>query len=292
MERGGRVWRTARGAIVLDRPRIVGIINVTPDSFWDGGLYSGVDRGLERAERLLEEGADLLDIGGESTRPGAVGVPADVEKDRVVPVTEAIVRRWPEVPLSVDTVKAKVATAAIDAGAWAINDVSALRLDPAMAGVVADSRVGVVLMHSRGDVQEMARYETASYGADPAGEMVGELSAAAGRALSAGISASSIVVDPGLGFSKRTEHSVAALAGLERFGALGYPVMIGPSRKRFIGEIGGNGTGPLPPDQRLEGTVGACVAALFRGALLFRVHDVRPARRALEVAEAVRRAVS
>jgi len=290
MDQGGRVWRTARGAIVLDRPRIAGILNVTPDSFWDGGRHSGVDDAITHAARMIEEGADLLDIGGESTRPGAAGVPSGDEESRVVPVIEALSRRWPEVPLSIDTVKATVARRALDAGAWIINDVSALRIDPAIADVAADSGAGLILMHSRGGVSDMARYELARYGDAPVEEMVAELEQAAGRALDAGVAGDAIVVDPGLGFAKRTAESVAALGALQRFLDTGYPVMVGPSRKRFIGEINGNGAGPLAAGDRLEGTIGACVAARLRGASLFRVHDVRPVRRALDVADAILRA--
>lgn len=288
MEAGGREWRTAHGAIVLDRPRIAGIVNVTPDSFWDGGWHAATERAVEHAARLIAEGADLLDIGGESTRPGAAGVASAEEIDRTFPVIRAIAREWPHVPLSIDTVKSEVARAALAAGAWVINDVSALRLDARMAGVAAESGAGLILMHSRGSVAEMARYETAVYGEDPTGEIVAELMASVSVAREAGVEPDAIVVDPGLGFSKRTVHSVGVLRSLHRFVALGYPVMVGPSRKRFIGEIGGNGSGPLPPEARLEGTVGACVAAFCEGATLFRVHDVLAVRRALDVAHEVR----
>jgi dihydropteroate synthase len=289
MEAGGREWRTSRGAIVLDRPRIAGIVNVTPDSFWDGGWHDSTERAVEHAARLIDEGADLLDVGGESTRPGAAGASAAEETDRVLPVVRAIAREWPHTPISIDTVKSEVARVALGAGACAINDVSALRLDPRMAGVAAETGAGLVLMHSRGGVSEMARYEMAVYGDDPAGEMVAELEAAASAALAAGVAHDAIVLDPGLGFAKRTAHSIRALGSLRRFVALGYPLMVGPSRKRFIGEIGGNGAGPLPPDARLEGTVGACVAAFYEGATLFRVHDVLAVRRALDVAHEVRK---
>jgi dihydropteroate synthase len=290
MEHGGRVWRTARGAIVLDRPRIAGILNITPDSFWDGGEHEGLERAVAHAGRLIAEGADLLDIGGESTRPGAAGVPPAREQARVIPVIEAIAHRWPDVPLSIDTVKASVARRALAAGAWIINDVSALRIDDAMAGVAASAGAGLILMHSRGAVSEMARYEMAAYGGAPVEEMVAELGQAAARALDAGVEPDAIVLDPGLGFAKRTAESVAALAALGGFVDTGYPVMVGPSCKRFIGEISGNGGGPLPAAERLEGTIGACVAACMRGATLFRVHDVRPVRRALDVANAILRA--
>lgn len=261
----------------------MGVLNLTPDSFWGGSRTAGMDDALRRAEEMVEAGADLLDLGGESTRPGATAVPAEEEAARVVPVIRALARRWPELLLSVDTVKASVAAAALDAGAAVINDVSAFRVDPAMAALAAGSRAGVVLMHSRGGVERMAGYETATYGADVVGEVVAELGAAAERALSAGVHGDAIVLDPGLGFSKRTEDSLAVLRALDRIGALGYPVLVGPSRKRFVGELGGG----LPVEERLPGTIAACVAALAAGARLFRVHDVAPVRRALDVAEAI-----
>ncbi len=277
-------WTIARGSISLDRPRIAGILNVTPDSFWDGGRHAALDQAAQWAARLIAEGADLLDVGGESTRPGARPVGAAEESNRVVPLIARLAREHPDVPISVDTVKADVARAALDAGAAIVNDVSAFRLDPALGRVVAQAGAGVILMHSRGAVEAMASYETAVYGDDPVGEIVAELATARDRALAAGVAADAIVLDPGLGFSKRTEHSVAALARLDRILALGRPVLVGPSRKRFIGELGGG----LDAVDRLEGTLAACVVALLAGARLFRVHDVAAARRALDVAEALR----
>ncbi len=277
-------WTIARGSISLDRPRIAGILNVTPDSFWDGGRHAALDQAAQWAASLIAEGADLLDVGGESTRPGARPVGAAEESNRVVPLIARLAREHPDVPISVDTVKADVARAALDAGAAIVNDVSAFRLDPALGRVVAQAGAGVILMHSRGAVEAMASYETAVYGDDPVGEIVAELAAARDRALAAGVAADAIVLDPGLGFSKRTEHSVAALARLDRILALGRPVLVGPSRKRFIGELGGG----LDAVDRLEGTLAACVVALLAGARLFRVHDVAAARRALDVAEALR----
>ncbi len=279
-------WRTARGTLLLDRPRILGILNVTPDSFSDGGLHASVDTALARIERLLEDGADVIDVGGESTRPGAEPVAPEEERRRVVPVVREALRRWPGAILSVDTVKAGVARAALDEGAAIINDVSALSLDPDMPRVAAEFGAGVVLMHSRGGVSEMARYAMAEYGDDPVGEMVAELATAYNRARAAGIAEEAIVLDPGLGFSKRTEHSVAALAHLDRFAALGRPVLLGPSRKRFVGELAGG----LPVEERGEATLAACVVGLMLGARLFRVHDVRATRRALDVAESIRTA--
>jgi dihydropteroate synthase len=284
----GRIteWTTARGALPLARPLILGVINLTPDSFWSGSRHGGVEAAVAAAERLREEGADLLDLGGESTRPGAGRVAAAEERARVIPVLRELVRRWPELMVSVDTVRAETAAAALDEGAAVINDVAALRLDPRMGEVVAGRGAGVILMHSRGGVEEMARYELATYGADPVGEIAGELAEALQRAREAGIAEEAIVLDPGLGFAKRTEESIAVLAHLERITALGRPVLVGPSRKRFVGEVAGG----LPPEERLEGTLAACVIAHLRGARLFRVHDVGAARRALAVAEAVSRA--
>jgi dihydropteroate synthase len=284
----GRIteWTTARGALPVSRPLILGVVNLTPDSFWSCSRHGGVEAAVAAAERLLEEGADLLDLGGESTRPGAGRVAAAEERARVIPVLRELVRRWPELMVSVDTVRAETAAAALDEGAAVINDVAALRLDPRMGEVVAGRGAGVILMHSRGGVEEMARYELATYGADPVGEIAGELAEALQRAREAGIAEEAIVLDPGLGFAKRTEESIAVLAHLERITALGRPVLVGPSRKRFVGEVAGG----LPPEERLEGTLAACVIAHLRGARLFRVHDVGAARRALAVAEAVSRA--
>ncbi len=277
------VWETARGPVTLERPRIVGILNVTPDSFWDGGRHGGLDAAVGHAAVLIEQGADAIDVGGESTRPGAQPVPVAEELARVLPVVRELARRWPGVIISVDTVKAEVARAALAEGAAVVNDVSGLRLDPRLGEVAADAGAGVVLMHSRGSVEEMASYDLARYGADPVGEIVDELAGALGRAAAAGLPPSAIVLDPGLGFSKRTEHSVAVIAQLDRILALGRPVLVGPARKRFVGELAGG----LPPAERLEGTVAACVVALQRGARLFRVHDVLAVRRALTVAEAL-----
>ena len=286
MSVAGAAWVTCRGPIALDRPRILGIVNVTPDSFFDGGLHAGVAAAVAHAERLLEDGADILDIGGESTRPGARPVELAEELERVLPVVRELTRRFPDVPLSIDTVKAEVARAAVADGVAIVNDVAALRLDPALADVVAATGAGVVLMHSRGGVGEMASYALAEYGPDPVGDIVLELAGALDRALGAGIADGAIVLDPGLGFSKRTEHSIALLARLDRILALGWPVLLGPSRKRFVGDVAGG----LPPAERLDGTLAACVAGLLGGARLFRVHDVAPVRRALAVAEGIRRA--
>ena len=277
-------WVHATGSMRLDRPRLVGIVNITPDSFSDGGRLKSVDDAMRLIDRLVAEGADVIDIGAESTRPGATPVGADEEMRRVLPVLSAAVRAHPGVPISVDTVKARIAREALDAGASIVNDVSAMRLDPEMPEVVATSRAGVVLMHSRGDVAYMASFAAAEYGADVAGEVVRELTARVEIALASGVDRRRIVLDPGVGFAKRGAHSLAVLRGLDRLAALDYPVLVGVSRKRFIGEI----TLAASPADRLAGTIGANVAALDRGARLFRVHDVKPNREALDVAWAIR----
>jgi len=281
-----RIWNFARGGLALDEPRLMGIVNVTPDSFYAGSRHAAVDAALNHAEKLIGDGADILDIGGESTRPGAQPVEAGDELARVLPVVRAIVQRWPDLPVSVDTVKAEVAEAVLDAGAAIINDVSAFRLDARMPRVCAAAGAGVVLMHSRGTVQDMASYTQAQY-SDVVADVVEELDRAATLGLEAGVSAEHIVLDPGLGFAKRTDHSIALLAQLQRIRELGYPVLVGPSRKRFVGELSGTSA----PEDRLEGTIGACVAALWQGARIFRVHDVLPVRRALLIADTILREV-
>jgi dihydropteroate synthase len=279
-------WMTARGGLDLDRPRILGILNVTPDSFWSGGRHAGLEVALRAAEELLAEGADLIDLGGESTRPGATRVSAEEERDRVLPVLRELVRRWPDLLISIDTVRSETAQAALGEGAAVINDVTGLRSDPELGRVIAEAGAGVILMHSRGEVERLASYDLARYGTDPVGEIATELAAALEGARRSGIADQAIILDPGLGFSKRTEQSIAVLAHLDRIVALGLPVMVGPSRKRFVGELAGG----LPPEERLEGTIAASVIGLLRGARLFRVHDVRAVRRALVVAESALRA--
>lgn len=273
-------WITARGRLSVARPLVVGILNLTPDSFYDGGRHATPADAVARAEELIAGGAAILDIGGESTRPGAQPVAAQAELERIMPVIEALGRRWPEVPLSVDTMKAEVAEAVLDAGAAIINDVTALRHDPELAAVVAARNAGLILMHSRGAAGQLADYALADYSDDVVADVISDLEAARTAARNAGIADEAIVLDPGVGFAKRTEHSVAVLRELDRIVALGAPVMIGPSRKRFIGELSGG----LPPEARLPGTIAACVHAFGRGARLFRVHDVREVRRALDVA--------
>lgn len=281
---GRCVWRVRDGQIALDHPVIVGVLNVTPDSFSDGGVFLAPDDAKRHADRLIAEGADVIDVGGESTRPhGARAVSAEEERARVVPIVDWLRREHPNFPVSVDTTKSTVARAALDAGARIINDVSGGRLDMRLCDVVGAARAGIVLMHSRGGVETMATYDFALYDHDPVRDIMHELSASATRALESGIQHEAIVLDPGLGFAKRTEHSVAVLRELHRICSLGYPVMVGGSRKRTIGEL----SRVTEPRDRLAGTIGAHVVALTRGARLFRVHDVAPHREALAVAWAI-----
>ena len=224
----------------------------------------------------------MLDLGAESTRPGRPeAVPADEEWARLGPVLEGVVRRHPQVPVSVDTTKAETARRALEAGAWVINDVSGLRFDPAMAATCAEHDAGLVLMHSRGDLTDMASYDHATYG-DLTLDVRRELTEAVNRAESDGVRPERIVVDPGLGFAKTPEQNLRLLRELDELTVLGFPIMVGPSRKRFLGDVTGTGV-----HDRDLATAAACVCAYLGGASLFRVHAVEPTREALAVAHAV-----
>jgi dihydropteroate synthase len=276
------VWRTARGEVPLDRPILMGILNVTPDSFSDGGRYAGFDEARARAVELVHEGAAIIDVGGESTRPGRNElVPEAEELRRVIPVVEAIARELPETLISVDTVKAAVARAAFEAGAAIVNDVTAFRHDPALAAEAARARAGVVLMHSRGTLLEIASYAHAEYD-DVVGAVLTELAAAMDRATTHGIAAEAIVLDPGFGFSKTPEQNMLVCDRLAAFLSLGRAILVGPSRKRFVGTIL-----DLDASERDRASATLCALAWERGARLFRVHDVAAAREALAVTQAV-----
>ena len=282
-DEGGNRWQTARGSLPLDHPVLVGILNVTPDSFSDGGRFAAIETALTQAESLLASGATMIDVGGESTRPGRTAeVPAAEELRRVIPVLEALVREHPSLLLSIDTVKAEVARSALEAGAAVINDVSALRLDPMMAETVAKSDAGIVLMHSRGSILEVASYIHADYHGDVVGGVVRELGDALERAAVAGIAPDATVIDPGFGFSKTVEQNLLLFDQLPALAALGRPILVGPSRKRFLGSVTG-----LPVEERDRATAVACAMAYERGARLFRVHDVASAREAVTLAQAV-----
>jgi len=276
-----RTWRAGSREILLDHPIVMGILNVTPDSFSDGGNFLSVDSALEQASKMLEDGAEIIDVGGESTRPGAVGVEAAQESDRVIPVIAEIRKRWPEALISIDTTKANVAERALDAGADIINDVSAMRLDPGMATLAARCNAGVVLMHSRGGVDEMATYHHAQYH-DLVDEVMSELNSQLLFAEEAGLDRKNVVIDPGLGFSKKSEHSTRILRELSRFASLDTPIMIGASRKRFVREALLNSVSMPSLDDRDSATAAVNVMALERGAMIFRVHNVRASRNALE----------
>jgi dihydropteroate synthase len=255
------------------------VLNVTPDSFSDGGRFLDPDAAVEQALRLASEGADLIDVGGESTRPGAPEVTEEEELRRVLPVLTRLARARFPVPISIDTSKAGVARAALDAGALLVNDVRGLA-DPAMARVVAEAGAPVVLMHMRGtprDMRERARYQ------DLLGEVRVELQAAMDRAVEAGVLEDRILLDPGIGFAKTAEQSVEVLGRLPELLSLGRPLLVGPSRKSFIGAITG-----APPEERLAGTLAAVTAAVLGGAAFIRVHDVGPSRQAVRVAAALR----
>jgi dihydropteroate synthase len=261
----------------------MGILNVTPDSFSDGGQFFSMESAVAHARRMHADGADIIDVGGESTRPqGAVPVGTAEELRRVIPVLEGIVAALPDVVLSIDTVKADVAERALEAGARIVNDVSGFRLDPRMSEICAAAGAGVVLMHSRGSVSEMGTYAQARYD-DVVDDVLVELRERVTAARDAGMPEDCIAVDPGIGFAKRADHSLAMLAALPELAAWGFPVVVGASRKRFVGEI----AGLRAPSERLYGTIGANVAALDRGARVFRVHDVAASRQALDVAWAI-----
>lgn len=275
-----REWSVRDGAVDLRKPVVLGILNLTPDSFSDGGRITSVREAEELGLRMTEQGADLIDVGGESTRPGAAPVAADVEWERIGPAVAALSRAG--VRVSVDTTKAKVADRAIGAGAVAINDVSGLRTDPGIADLCAETGAGLVVMHMRGDPRTMQN--DTGYD-DLTGEVSEFLERSAARAIERGVRPAQIVVDPGIGFGKSLEGNLEIISRSGAFGAAGYPVLIGPSRKSFIGQLLGVGV-----EERLEGTIAACVAGLLAGARLFRVHDVQPVRRALDVASAIHEA--
>jgi len=263
-------------------PVVVGILNVTPDSFSDGGDFLDPEAAAEHAAAMLDEGAGILDLGGESTRPGSDRVSQEEEIRRVVPVIQRILAARPEAVISVDTYRADTATAALEAGARLINDVTALRGDPSMTSVVKEAACPVILMHMQGEpktMQDEPHYE------DVVREVRDFLARRAELAISAGVRQENVILDPGIGFGKNLEHNLTLLRNLDAVVDLGFPVLIGASRKRFIGEI----TGVRVARERFFGTLATTVLAYERGVTYFRVHDVRANREALAVAEAVLR---
>jgi dihydropteroate synthase len=277
----GRTARnTDRTETLTAGPVIVGILNVTPDSFSDGGDFLDPEAAAEHATTMLDEGADMLDVGGESTRPGSDPVSQEEEIRRVVPVVERILSVRPEAVISVDTYRAGTATAALEAGASVVNDVTALRGDPRMVSVIGEAVCPVILMHMQGEPKTMQKephYE------DVVREVRDFLAERAEYAVASGLGPESIIVDPGIGFGKNLEHNLDLLRNLDAVVDLGFPVLIGASRKSFIERI----TGVRVARDRVPGTVATTVLAFEQGATFFRVHDVRANREALAVAEAV-----
>ncbi|MFO8015391.1 MAG: dihydropteroate synthase [Phycisphaerae bacterium] len=278
-----RRFRIRLGAHTLQvgpRPAVVGVLNVTPDSFSDGGEYLDPAEAVARAERLVAEGADLVDVGGESTRPGSDPVPEDEELARVLPVVETLASRL-SVPISIDTRHARVAREAASAGASLINDVTGLLGDPDMPAAVAETGAGCVIMHMLGEpktMQREPRYHNLM------ADIARHLRRGMRAARDAGVPDDAVIVDPGIGFGKTLAHNLEVLARLAQLRALGAPILVGPSRKRFIGDV----TGVETPADRVPGTAAACALAVAAGALLVRVHDVAEAVQAVAVGAAVR----
>jgi len=261
-------------------PLLLGVLNATPDSFSDGGRYLDPGRAAEHAARLVADGADALDVGGESTRPGADAVPLDEELARVLPVVERVVAAHPDVPVSIDTTKAEVAARALDLGARVVNDVSAGRFDPGMLPLVAERGAGFVAMHMRGrprDMQVDPRY------ADPVAEVLAALRERVAACLQAGIALPKIAVDPGIGFGKRLEDNLALIRHLPTLRSLGRPLLVGVSRKAFVGRL----SGVDRPEQRTSGTAAAVAACVLNGAEVLRVHDVGAMREVAATARAL-----
>ncbi|HXQ71515.1 MAG TPA: dihydropteroate synthase [Pyrinomonadaceae bacterium] len=270
-----------------ERTLIMGILNVTPDSFSDGGQFLSADQALVRAEEMIAEGADIIDIGGESTRPGGEPVSVEEEIGRVVPVIEALSTRV-STPISVDTTKSEVARAALDAGAAIVNDISALRFDFYVADAVARAGAGLVLMHSRGTPATMHRMPPV---ADIMNEVVSSLRASIHMAERRGVARESIVIDPGIGFGKTQEQNLELIARLDELIAAfpDYPLLIGTSRKSFIGRILADDSGtPAPPAERLHGTMATITAAVLKGAHIIRVHDVKAAAETIRISESLK----
>lgn len=272
------IWSGRGFRFDLDRKVVVmGILNITPDSFSDGGCFLNPEQALQQAQVLERAGADVIDIGGESSRPGAEPVTAAAEAERVLPIIRAV-RAAGAIPISIDTTKSEVAEQALAAGANIVNDISALG-DPAMAEIVARTGAGLVLMHMRGEprtMQDEPHYD------DLLGEIAAFLADRAARARQAGIPAERIVIDPGIGFGKTVAHNLRIIDNLQTFDRLGYPVLLGPSRKRFIGAVTGREVG-----ERQAGTLAAVALAVYNGARLVRVHEAAAAVDAAALADAL-----
>jgi len=264
--------------IFLDRPIIMGIVNITPDSFSDGGKFLEAKKAIEHAEKLVAEGADILDIGGESTRPGAEPISVEKEIHRVIPVIEALVKKI-KIPISIDTSKPEVADIALQAGAQIVNDITGLR-DPVMRGIVVKYKASAIIMHMQGepsDMQKNPEYQ------DVIGDILDFFWERVRICEEVGIKREKLILDPGIGFGKTLKHNLAILHNLEKLHALELPLCLGVSRKSFIGQLTEN----IPAEERLEGTLAANILALANGVQIFRVHDVKSHRKAFAVAEEI-----
>lgn len=277
------VFRTARREMVLgDRTLIMGVINTTPDSFSDGGRFTSAQQAIEEGMRMADEGADMIDVGGESTRPGSDPVSVEEELRRVLPVVQGLAARV-SIPISVDTMKARVALESLDVGAEIINDISSFNYDPAIAKVIASAGAGVVLMHMRGMPKVMQQGDL-NY-PSLIDDITDYLQEKIDKAVSEGIETSRIAVDPGIGFGKTPMDNMRLIRHLYRFKKLGRPILIGVSRKSFIGQATGGG-----PSERIEGTAAAVTAAILNGAHIVRVHDVSMMKKVVLMADAISRA--
>ncbi len=277
------ILKTCRREIVLgEKTEIMGILNITPDSFSDGGLFKDTDDAVEYGLKMIEEGADIIDIGGESSRPGAVAVPLEEEIARVIPVIKGLERSI-KIPISIDTTKADVARIAVENGADIVNDISAMTFDRQMATAVADTGAAIILMHMRGTPKDMQKGDL-SY-RSLRGDIIEFLDGKMEEAEIAGISPENIMIDPGIGFGKTGEDSMRLLKYLSEFKVLGRPIVTGTSRKAFIGKITGGG-----PTERIEGTAAAVTAAIMNGTNIVRVHDVQAMKKVAAMADAILRA--
>ena len=256
---------------IKNRTYIMGILNITPDSFSDGGKWIHQEDALRHAEEMIRDGADIIDIGGESTRPGHIQISEAEETERVVPVIEAVKNRL-DIPVSVDTYKSSVARAAIEAGADLVNDIWGLKADPAMAGLIAETGVACCLMHNKDKAEYDNFYE----------DMLRETAQCVELAKAAGIADDKIILDPGVGFGKNYELNLETVRHMERFHELGYPMLLGTSRKSFIGLAL-----DLPPQERVEGTLATTVMAVMKGYAFVRVHDIKENRRVIQMTEAI-----
>jgi len=276
-------WQTSRRRLALHHTLVMAILNVTPDSFSDGGKFVELDAAIRQAEKLAAEGADIIDVGGESTRPGGLPVSLDDELARVTPVIEAIAKRV-DIPISIDTTKSVVAREAIHAGAEVVNDISGLRFDPDIARVAAETGAGLVLMHSRGTFETMHSKPPAH---DAINDVIEVFASSIQQATGAGVSEPQIAVDIGIGFSKTLDQNLELLANLDKIRNAfpQFPMIVGPSRKSFLGKI----LGGAQPTDRLSGSIATAIIAAANGANIVRVHDVKEAVEALKTAEAVNR---